>query len=245
MNYTGDEVIKAFNIYAHLAKSGIADKESLLQVEADDHVRGLLDQFAAEVDCVVMGAGDRLMLVPLARLSPFHITNESLKRMYLRGNAVNADLYLMYVAIIVLIGAFYDSYQTTEATRNFLQMEEWMDLVQQRINGLKEHSAEELKALSQEYSYHWADIIEKWDAMDDVKETAKRQSGATISRVSFLDTVRRFMLDQELVKQVGPDELDLTEKTKMIVQRYFMGREYNRGILEFLYGLEPKRKEET
>src|SRR5690606_37990254 len=98
MNYTGDEVMKAFRIYAQLARSGDADKESLLQVEADDHVRGLLDQFAAEVDCVVMGAGDRLILVPLARLSPFHITNESLKRMYLRGNAVNADLYLMYVA---------------------------------------------------------------------------------------------------------------------------------------------------
>jgi hypothetical protein len=124
-------------------------------------------------------------------------------------------------------------------------MEEWMNLVQQRINGLREHSAEELKALSQEYSYHWPDIIEKWDAMDDVKETAKRQSGATISRLSFLDAVRRFMLDQDLAKQVGPDELDLTEKTKMIVQRYFMEREYNRGILEFLYGLEPKRKEES
>lgn len=245
MNYTGDEVMKAFRIYAQLSRSGVADKESLLQVESDDRVRGLLDQFASEVDCVVMGAGDRLMLIPLVRLSPFHITNESLKRTYLRGNAVNADLYLMYVAIIVFIGAFYDSYQTTEATRNFLQMEEWMNLVQQRINGLREHSAEELKALSQEYSYHWPDIIEKWDAMDDVKETAKRQSGATISRLSFLDAVRRFMLNQDLAKQVGPDELDLTEKTKMIVQRYFMEREYNRGILEFLYGLEPKRKEES
>jgi hypothetical protein len=245
MNYTGDEVMKAFRIYAQLSRSGVADKESLLQVESDDRVRGLLDQFASEVDCVVMGAGDRLMLIPLVRLSPFHITNESLKRTYLRGNAVNADLYLMYVAIIVFIGAFYDSYQTTEATRNFLLMEEWMNLVQQRINGLREHSAEELKALSQEYSYHWPDIIEKWDAMDDVKETAKRQSGATISRLSFLDAVRRFMLDQDLAKQVGPDELDLTEKTKMIVQRYFMEREYNRGILEFLYGLEPKRKEES
>lgn len=244
MNYTSDEVLKAFRIYTQLAKSGTADKESLLQVEADDHVRGLLDQFAAEVDCVVLGAGDRLVLVPMVRLSPFHMTNESLKRMYMRGNAVNADLYLMYMTIIVLIGAFYDSYQTTEPTRNFLHLEDWMNMVQERIDGLKVHSPEELNALSQEYSYHWADIIEKWDAMDDVKETAKRQSGATISRLSFLDTVRKFLLDQELVRQVGPDELDLTEKTKIIVQRYFMEREYNRGILEFLYGLEPKWKEE-
>jgi hypothetical protein len=216
MNYSNDEVMKAFRIYTELAGSGAAGKESLLQVEADDRVRGLLDQFAAEVDCVVLGAGDQLFLLPLARLSPFHISNESLKRLYLRGNAVNADLYLLYLAV-----------------------------VQQRINGLKEHSAEELKALSQEYAYHWADIIEKWEAMDDVKETAKRQSGSTISRLSFLDTARRFLLEEGLARQVGADELDLTEKTKIIVHRYFMELEYNRGILEFLYGMEKAAGKEA
>lgn len=245
MNYSNDEVMKAFRIYAQLAGSGVADKESMMQVEADDRVRGLLDQFASEVDCVVLGAGDQLILVPLVRLSPFHMTNESLKRMYLRSNAVNADLYLMYVAIIVFIGAFYNSYQTAEPTRNFILIEEWMRLVQQRIDGLKEHSEEELLAQSQEYSYQWSNIIEKWDAMDDVKETAKRQSGVTISRVSFIDTVRKFLLDQGMAVQVGQDELDVTERTKIIVQRYFMEREYNRGILEFLYGLEPKQMGEA
>lgn len=245
MNYSSDEVMAAFRIYSQLAQSGVADKESLLQVEADDSVRGLLDQFAAEVDCAVLGAGDQLVLVPLVRLSPFHITNETLKRMYLRANAVNADLYLTYMAFIVFIGAFYDSYQTIDPTRNFLKMEEWLNLLQLRMNGLREHSDEELKALSQEYSYHWVDIIEKWGAMDDVKETAKRQSGATISRASFLDNVRRLLIDQNLAQQVGPDELDLTDKAKIIVQRYFAEREYNRGILEFLYGFEPARKEEA
>lgn len=244
MNYSSDEVMVAFRIYSQLAQSGVAGKESLLQVEADDSVRGLLDQFAAEVDCAVLGAGGQLMLVPLVRLSPFHITNETLKRVYMRANAVNADLYLTYMAIIVFIGAFYNSYQTIDPTRNFLKMEEWLNLLQRRMNGLREHSDEELKALSLEYSYHWADIIEKWDAMDDVKETAKRQSGATISRVSFLDTVRRLLIDQNLAQQVGPDELDLTDKAKIIVRRYFAEREYNRGILEFLYGFEPARKEE-
>lgn len=244
MNYSNDEVMKAFRIYTLLARNGVADKDSLLQVEADDRVRGLLNQYAAEVECVTLAAGDQLYMIPLARLSPFHMSNDTIKRMHLRGNAVNADLYLMYMAIIVLIGAFYDSYQTTEPTRNFLMMDEWMSLVQTRIDGLKEHSAEELKSLSQEYSYHWADIIEKWEAMDDVKETAKRQSGATISRMSFMDTVRRFLLEQELVKQVGLDEIDLTEKSKIIVQRYFMELEYNRGILEFLYGMEKTQKKE-
>ncbi|MDF2925150.1 MAG: non-ribosomal peptide synthetase module [Paenibacillaceae bacterium] len=236
------EVMKAFRIYARLARDGSADKESLQEYEADDQVRGLVEQFAAEVECVTLAAGERLYMVPLARLSPFHLSNDALKRTYLRSGAVNADLYLMYVAVIVLIGAFYDSYQTMEPTRNFLDMEEWLKLMQLRMDGLKEHPEEELKSLSQEYSYQWSAVLEKWESLDDVKETAKRQSGQTISRMSFLDTVKRFLMDQELVVQVGLQELALSEKAKIIVQRYFMELEYNRGILDFLYSLDKAGK---
>lgn len=158
---------------------------------------------------------------------------------------MNADLYLMYVCIIVLIGAFYDSYQTLEPTRSFLRLDEWTELVNERIVMLAEHSEEELKAMEKEFSYHWTSIIEKWEAMDDVKETAQRQSGNTISRVSFIDTVKRFMIAQELVQDIGNQELVLTEKSKIVVQRYFMELEYNRGVLEFLYQFEHSRKEEA
>jgi hypothetical protein len=80
--------------------------------------------------------------------------------------------------------------------------------------------------------------------MDDIKETVKRQTGNTISRLSFLDTVKRFLLEQQLAEEVGAGELALTEKTKMIVQRYFMELEYNRGILNFLYNLDERKKAE-
>ncbi|SDE25746.1 hypothetical protein SAMN02799630_05011 [Paenibacillus sp. UNCCL117] len=238
------EVMKAFRIYALLSREGSAGKEAMQEYEADDRVRGLVDQFAAEVECVTLSAGDRLYMIPLARLSPFHMSNDALKKTYLRGGAVNADLYLMYAAVIVLIGAFYDSYQTIEPTRNFLDMEEWLELVRVRMDALREHSAEELRELSQEYSYHWAAVVEKWDALDDVKETAKRQSGQTLSRLSFLDTVKRFLIDQELAAQVGPQELELTEKAKIIVQRYFMELEYNRGILDFLYRMNKEKSQQ-
>ena len=74
--------------------------------------------------------------------------------------------------------------------------------------------------------------------MDDVKETAKKQSGNTISRLSFIDTVKRFLVDQELIKEIGNDEITITEKAKTIVQRFFMEIEYNKGVLEFIYGFE-------
>ncbi|MBB3113738.1 hypothetical protein FHS18_005851 [Paenibacillus phyllosphaerae] len=238
--YDNNTVMEAFRVYAQLSMTGIAEKERLQEYMADDQVRGLVDQFAAEVDCTVIAAGDQLYLIPLVRLSPFHFSNEYMKKTYLRTTAVNADLYLMYLAVMVFIGAFYDSYQSVEPTRNFIPIDEWAILVQERIDVLKEHSEDELKQYEREFSYNWAAVIEKWDMMDDIKETAKRQSGNTISRLSFLDTVRRFLFDQQLAEEVGSGEIGLTEKTKVFVQRYFMELEYNRGILNFLYGLDER-----
>ncbi|MBD2848067.1 non-ribosomal peptide synthetase module [Paenibacillus sp. IB182496] len=239
-SYSNETVMQAFRLYALLAKDGAAEQERLQAYMADDEVRGLVDQFAAEVDCAVIAAGDELYLIPLVRLSPFHVSNDAMKRTYLRASAVNADLYLMYMAIIVWVGAFYDSYQTLEPTRNFLPLDEWAGLLQERIDSLKEHDEEELQRYEREFSYNWSAIIEKWDTMDDIKETAKRQTGNTISRLSFLDTVRRFLLEQQLAEEVGEGELGLTEKAKVIVQRYFMELEYNRGILGFLYSLDER-----
>ncbi|NEZ41033.1 DUF6063 family protein [Paenibacillus alvei] len=251
MQYENEVVLRAFRLYAELARGGVVEREGLQQYLADDEVRGLVDQFAREVDCVTLPAGDQLFLIPLVRLSPFHVTNDHLKRTYLRGQAVNADLYLMYVAIIVFIGAFYNSYQSMEPTRDFIQMEDWLLLVQERIEGLKEHDPDQLREYEKQFSYNWTAIIEKWDAMDDIKETAKRQSGNTISRFSFMNTVKRFLLAEQLVEEVGENELAMTEKTRIIVQRYFMELQYNRGILQFLYQFEEERqahsvqKEET
>lgn len=240
--YSNETVMQAFRLYSQLAMNGLAAKERLQEYMADDEVRGLVDQFAAEVDSAVIAAGDELYLIPLVRLSPFHVSNDYMKKTFLRASAVNADLYLMYLAMIVFIGAFYDSYQSLEPTRNFLPLDEWAVLVQERIESLKEHDEEQLKAFEKGFSYNWPAIIEKWDTMDDIKETAKRQTGNTISRLSFLDSVRRFLLEQQLAEEVGAGELALTEKTRVIVERYFMEMEYNRGILEFLYKLDERKK---
>lgn len=238
MNYSEQTVIKAFQIYTKLARDGIADKEAVQYYRADDEIRGLLDSFGREVDCVIMGTSDQLFLIPETRLSPFHVSNEWIKRHYLRSGATNGDIYLLYFSTIILIGSFYDTYQSQEPTRQFLRTEEWVRFIQERIDQLKTHDEEEIQQLEKEFSYNWSLIIEKWEDMDDIKETAKKQSGNTISRFSFMNTVKRFLVDQDLVQEIGNDELTLTEKAKTIVQRYFMEIEYNKGIFEFIYGFE-------
>ena len=39
---------------------------------------------------------------------------------------------------------------------------------------------------------------------------------------------------------IGNNEMELTEKTKVIVQRYYMDYEYNRGLLDFIYQFDKK-----
>ena len=56
----------------------------------------------------------------------------------------------------------------------------------------------------------------------------------------FIDTVKRFLIDQELIVEIGNDEVTLTEKAKTIVERYFMELEYNKNIFSFIYGFEEE-----
>ncbi|NMD69341.1 non-ribosomal peptide synthetase module [Bacillus sp. DNRA2] len=238
MNYSEQTVLRAFQIYTKLARDGVANKDAVQLYRADDEIRGLLDAFSREVDCVVIGTSEQLFLIPETKLSPFHVSNDWIKRNYLRSGATNGDIYLLYFSTIILFGSFYDSYQSQEPTRQFLRIDEWVRFIGERIDQLKTHDEEELKQLEKEFSYNWSLIIEKWEDMDDIKETAKKQSGNTISRFSFMDTVKRFMVDQELIQEIGNDEVTLTEKAKTIIQRYFMEVEYNKGIFEFIYGFE-------
>lgn len=238
MNYSEQTVLKAFQIYAKLARDGVVGKDVVQQHQADDEIRALLDAFSREVDCVIIRTSEQLFLVPETRLSPFHVSNDWIKRRYLRSGATNGDIYLLYFSTIILFGTFYDTYQSQEPTRQFIRLDDWIRLIQERIDQLKTHDEEKLKKFEKEFSYNWNLIIEKWDDMDDIKETSKKQTGNTISRFSFMDTVKRFLVDQQLILEIGNDEVTITEKAKTIIQRYFMEVEYNKGIFEFIYGFE-------
>ena len=72
-------------------------------------------------------------------------------------------------------------------------------------------------------------------ALDDVKEKAKKQAGVSASRVSFLNMTKNFLERQDIIKDIGNNEFEITEKTKVIIQRYYMDYEYNRGLLDFIY----------
>ena len=119
-------------------------------------------------------------------------------------------------------------------------MEEWLEAVHLRLESISQIEEEELRKIEEEQEYNWIRILEKWMAIDDVKEKAKKQSGNTNSRMSFLNSVKNFLEKQGMIHDIGNNEMELTEKTKVIVQRYYMDYEYNRGLLDFIYQFDKK-----
>lgn len=242
MEYKNDEIIEAYKIYTTLATKGsclTADAKAYMR---DERIEELVDQFAREDDATLIVGGDILYLVPLATTSPLHMSNEMIKKIYLSNSATNLDIYLMYVTIIILLGEFYNSYQSQEPTRSFIKIEEWLEAVHSRLESIGHIEEEELKKIEQNQEYNWSKILEKWMAIDDIKESAKKQVGHTNSRMSFLNMVKNFLEKQDMVQDIGNNEIELTEKTKVIVQRYYMDYEYNRGLLDFIYQFDKKER---
>src|SRR5690625_2595118 len=110
MNYPEAKVMEAFSLYTKLARDGVADKEAVRQYMNNEDVRSLIERFANEVNCVIIRTTENLYMIPETRLSPFHVSNDWIKRNYLRSDAVNADIYLVYFATIVLFVSFFVLY---------------------------------------------------------------------------------------------------------------------------------------
>ncbi len=236
MNYNQNTVQNAFQIYAKLSVSGEVDLKDFGFYKIDDNIRGLVELFAAEMDCAVINTNERLYLVPVAKASPFHVSNDYIKKTYFASNSPVSDIYMMYFAIIVFFGLFYDSYETTEPVRDFVRFDVWLAAINAHIEQISEMDKETLKYYENDMNYNWATIIEKWEDLDEINERAKTQGKRTHSRVSFLNSVIEFMTSQHLISDEGNMEYSLTEKAKSIVGHYFMEVEYNRGVLELMYG---------
>lgn len=235
MKYNQKDILYSFKMYSELVVNGsclIADYNEFV---INDTIRELVDLFALEVNAAVLVTNERVILVPLVASSPFQISNDRVRRDYLGSKYKVGDVYLLYFCVIIFFGMFYDSYNTTEPVREFLSMDQWLNEVNDYIDTLSSHSEEALSFNSQELNYNWKVIIEKWKAIDNTNEKAKVQDGRTVSRISFLNQVKSFLLDQDCLVELGNLELGLSEKAKDIVGKYYMEIEYNRGVLDFIY----------
>lgn len=237
MEYRNEEVAEAYGLYSKLARMGNLPVGELRSYTREERIEELVNQFASQDQATLIIAGGQAYLVPIASSSPFQMSNETIKKLYLPNNATNLDIYLMYVATIILLGEFYNSYQTKEPTRAFITMEEWLEAVNMRIENVAQLGSEQLQKIEEEQEYNWQKLVEKWQALDDVKEKAKKLTGVTASHISFLNMTKQFLEKQEMIKDIGNNELEITEKTKVIIQRYYMDYEYNRGLLDFIYQL--------
>ncbi len=227
-------VMKAFDMFVNLSTNGSVKKEDYPEY-MDDEIRSIITAFVNKVDATTILAGDYIYLIPLSTNSDFHMSNQSIKEKYLPSSAKNIDIYMLYFSVLIFIGEFYDSYTVNKATRDFLSLANWYKSIDERIKALEGIGIEKLLELEKDYEYNWTEIINKWNSMDAINESITKQSSRTKSRLGFLFNVKNFLIEENLAEHIGNDEFILTDKAKVIVQRFFMDDEYNRGILDIIY----------
>ena len=237
MDYPEKTVFLAFDLYSHLAAKGSVLKSDYADLYSDEDIRSLAQSFAARVQCTIIDDADAIYLIPIAVDSPFHMTNDQIKKDFLRASALNMDIYLMYLAIIVFVGCFYDSYTSFEP-HDFVTMQGWLEKMNQRLDALAARPEEELRQKELDYHVNWVALVRKWTDLDSVKETAKRQDARSTSRLGFLMLTKRFLEAQGLLHDNGAGEYSLTEKAKTIFTNYYLEERYNRGITDYLYSLD-------
>lgn len=243
MIYDEQEVLRAFKMYSKLAINGLGIKDDFRLYIVDNKIRGLVNQFADEMQCVIFVAGDLIYMIPKAISSEFHISNDSIKKRIFKKDAKNEDLYTMYIIIIILFGEFYDGYQSINPTRDFVSISHWLEAVNERMLSIKEHGEEKLKKLEKDNEYNWVTILKRWESMDDLKENLKVYDSRSETRLSLINVTKSFLIDEDLINDLGNNEIELTEKAKIIIQRYYMEYDFNRGLLEFIYDVENKKGE--
>ena len=241
MEYPEKNVLLAFSLYSALAAKGSVAKSDYANLYSDEEIRSLAQVFAERVQGTIIDDAESIYLIPLATDSPFHMTNEQIKKDFLTAKSLNMDIYLMYLAIIVFVGCFYDSYTSWEP-HDFVTLQSWLEHMNQRIDALASRKEEELRQAETDYNVNWVALVRKWTDLDSVKETVKKQDARTTSRTGFLMMTKRFLETQGLLHDNGAGEYSLTEKAKTIFTNYYLEERYNRSITDFLYSLDHPTK---
>lgn len=237
------KTLAAFRLYSLLAVRGEVEKSEVPEYFNDEDIYLLVTNFAKEVGCCLVPDEAKLYLVPKVQDSPFHITNEQLKKWYLPAKTLNMDIYLMYLCIIVLFGCFYDSDSGQPA--DFVSMERWLESMNERMAALALLPEEKLRAAEAELQFNWVALVTKWNDMDSLKESVKKQDARTSSRLSTLSQARDFLLRQGFLRDIGANQLELTGKAQAMIRGCYMEQESYQAVMDFMYQLDHKQKEEN
>ena len=95
MEYPEKNVLLAFSLYSALAAKGSVAKSDYANLYSDEEIRSLAQVFAERVQGTIIDDAESIYLIPLATDSPFHMTNEQIKKAFLPAKALNMDIYLM------------------------------------------------------------------------------------------------------------------------------------------------------
>ena len=174
---------------------------------------------------------------PIPGVKTFGFSNEEMRREF--GYSFNnEDLYTALFIIANVIIEFFPEAGTTP-TRQFLKSNELMEIIDKKIDILREQV--NLDEISFEKSYNFEIVVKKWTELPRVKldkgESDTKKEFGKASKIQLLNTTLRFLENQELIKLVdfnGDKSIYITERFKATVLNAYNADEIQCEIYNYL-----------
>lgn len=174
---------------------------------------------------------------PIPGVKTFGFSNEEMRREF--GYYFNnEDLYTALFITANIITEFFPEAGTVPS-RQFLKSNELMEIIDRKIDVLREQT--NLEAISYEKSYNFEIVVKKWSQLPTVKldkgESENRKEYGKTSKIQLLNTTLRFLENQELIKLVdfnGDKSIYITERFKATILNAYNADEVQSEIYNYI-----------
>jgi len=226
MAYEFEDIVKSQEIFYYLL-----EKHELRESEAP----GLYKAYTEEesVQNLVKGQGnialssierygDTIYLIPNEDNNFLGFSKAQLKKVLCRSNAIDRDYYLVQFAILTLLIEFYDGQGSSSKTRDYIRLGDLQNSIGER---LREGAAKFTEAEQNAKGLAFTEMLAAYEALRS-DERGRRQR---TTKEGFLNSVLRFLEEQNLVEYIEQDEM---VKTTRKLDRFMDWNLLNKNNLE-------------
>lgn len=235
MEWQAEDVRWAFRIFMQLLKDGVID-----ETQRDYHyayqrgeVRLIIEELIEkDADVKIFAAGGTLYLSPGVDNRFFGYTNAELRdKIKLRNNS---ELYLAYFVLLCLLAKFYNSEDQTQASRQFVPLEELEETVTEHVSTVLEANPGDVEVQEENYQLNLLSVAGIWRDLPTFDDQLTNLKSARNNRVSFILRVMRFLEEEGLVQVLEDREVRLLPKMDHLVVKYYFHSQRKDYLLQLL-----------
>ena len=232
-----ENVRYAAKIFFRLIEKGeinIHDDRKLFEIMDEAEVSQVLQVLEEETGTIILKGSDRMYISPKTDNKVFGYTNEELRTLLKVGD--NSELYTCYFIMLSILALFYRGEGYDIKCREFVEIEEIHEFIDQKIKGLGE--MEDLRAIEDATQINFGVVVSKWGSMIAYDERKENLQASKNNRMAFIKKTCSFLADQGLLIDENSRIVRTTEKMDRMVMGYYTARDRKSQILDFINGIK-------